>query len=103
MRSRGRATTRKSSPWCSPAPVDFARRIVKEKWPLWRVRDMDEKLEAMRRNPEKFDELAASLSKRTRGLHAPAAAIEAVRWSLDVLFDDAEKRVRSAFQELRQG
>ena len=51
-----------------PEPaVDFARRIVKEKWPLWRVRDMDEKLEAMRRNPGKFDELAATLSKRTRG------------------------------------
>src|SRR5437764_13426089 len=64
---------------------------------------MDEKLAPVRENPAKFDEIAASVSKRTRGLHAPAAAIEAVRWSLDVPFDEAEKRVRGAFQKLRQG
>ena len=87
----------------TPAAVEFARRVVREKWPLRRVRDLDEKLAPMREDPAKFDELAASSSKRTRGLHAPAAAIEAVRWSLQVPFDEAERRVRSAFQELRQG
>jgi len=86
-----------------PAAVEFARRVVREKWPLRRVRDMDEKLAPVRENPAKFDEIAASVSKRTRGLHAPAAAIQAVRWSLDVPFEEAEKRVRGAFQELRQG
>src|SRR5437764_10096604 len=64
---------------------------------------MDEKLAPIRENPAKFAEIAASVSKRTRGLHAPAAAIEAVRWALDVPFEEAERRVRSAFQELRQG
>jgi 3-hydroxyacyl-CoA dehydrogenase len=87
----------------TPAAVEFARRVVREKSPLRRVRDLDEKLAPMRANPAKFDELAAGSSKRTRGLHAPAAAIEAVRWSFQVPFDEAERRVRSAFQELRQG
>jgi 3-hydroxyacyl-CoA dehydrogenase len=87
----------------TPAAVEFARRTVREKWPLRRVRDIDEKLAPIRENPAKFEEIAASVSKRTRGLQAPAAAIEAVRWSLDVPFDEAERRVRTAFQELRQG
>jgi 3-hydroxyacyl-CoA dehydrogenase len=87
----------------TPAAVEFARQVVREKRPLRRVRDMDEKLAPMRENGGQFDELVASQSKRTRGLHAPAAAIEAIRWSLEVPFDEAERRVRSAFQELRQG
>jgi 3-hydroxyacyl-CoA dehydrogenase len=87
----------------TPAAVEFARLVVREKRPLRRVRDLDEKLAPMRENPAKFDEVAASLSKRTRGLHAPAAAIEAVRWSLEVPFEEAQRRVRGAFQELRQG
>ena len=87
----------------TPAGVEFARAMVREKRPLRRVRDMDEKLAPIRQDPAKFDEFAAPLSKRTRGLHAPAAATEAVRWSLEVPFDEAERRVRSAFQELRQG
>src|SRR5262249_53954721 len=87
----------------TPAAVEFARQVVREKRPLRRVRDMDEKLAPIREDPAKFEEIAAASSKRTRGLHAPAAAIEAVRWSLEVPFDEAERRVRSAFQELRQG
>src|SRR5947209_12990217 len=87
----------------TPGGVEFARLVVREKRPLRRVRDLDERLAPMRQNPAKFDELAASLSKRTRGLHAPAAAIEAVRWSFQALFEESERRVRSAFQELRQG
>jgi 3-hydroxyacyl-CoA dehydrogenase len=87
----------------TPAAVEFAREMVREKRPLRRVRDMDEKLAPIRQDPAKFDEFAAPLSKRTRGLHAPPKATEAVRWSLEVPFDEAERRVRSAFQELRQG
>src|SRR5262249_14432591 len=42
-------------------------------------------------------------ARRTRGLAAPAAAIECVRWSFDLPMDEAERRVRDKFQELRQG
>ena len=85
------------------AAVEFAQRVLAEKRPLRRIRDMDEKVAPMRDNAAKFDELAASLRKRTRGLQAPAAAIQAVRWSFELPFDEAERRVRSTFQELRQG
>ncbi|MCC6946661.1 MAG: enoyl-CoA hydratase/isomerase family protein [Bradyrhizobiaceae bacterium] len=80
--------------------VAFARKVVAEKRPLRRVRDMEEKLAAFRADPAKFDEVAARLGKRSRGLDAPKAAIEAVRWTLDVPIDEALKRERDTFLRL---
>src|ERR1700720_113774 len=74
------------------AAVAFARRVLAEKRPLRRVRDLEGKIEPLRANPEKFAELAAANTKRSRGLHAPARAIDALRWTLDVPFDEAVTR-----------
>ena len=82
------------------AAVAFARRVLAEKRPLRRVRDLEGKIEPLRENPEKFAELAATNMKRSRGLHAPARAIEALRWTLDVPFDEAVTRERASFTEL---
>jgi 3-hydroxyacyl-CoA dehydrogenase len=82
------------------AAVAFARRVLAEKRPLRRVRDLEGKIEPLRANPEKFAELAAANTKRSRGLHAPARAIEALRWTLDVPFDEAVTRERATFTEL---
>jgi 3-hydroxyacyl-CoA dehydrogenase len=83
--------------------IAFARRVLAEKRPLKRARDMEEKLEFYRANPRAYDEVVAKSAKRTRGLAAPAAAIECVRWSFELPFDEAEKRVRESFQKLREG
>jgi 3-hydroxyacyl-CoA dehydrogenase len=83
--------------------VAFARKVVAEKRPLKRVRDMEEKLAPFRSNPEKFAEAAANLGKRARGLDAPTAAIEAVRWTLDVPIDAALKQERDTFIRLMLG
>ena len=84
--------------------VAFARKVVAEKRPLKRVRDMEEKVLApFRSNPEKFAEAAANLGKRARGLDAPTAAIEAVRWTLDVPIDAALKQERDTFIRLMLG
>jgi 3-hydroxyacyl-CoA dehydrogenase len=83
--------------------VAFARKVVAEKRPLRRVRDLDEKLAAFRANPARFDEVAANLGKRTRGLDAPRAAIETVRMTLDVPIDEALKRERDTFIRLMLG
>lgn len=83
--------------------VAFARKVVAEKRPLKRVRDMEDKLKPFRDNPEKFDEVAAGFGKRVRGLDAPKAAIEAVRMTLDVPIDEALKRERDTFIRLMQG
>jgi 3-hydroxyacyl-CoA dehydrogenase len=83
--------------------IAFARRVLAEKRPLRRARDMEEKIKRYRENPKLFDEVVAKSEKRTRGLAAPAAAIECVRWSFELPMDEAERRVRDKFQELRQG
>ena len=87
----------------SEGAIAFARRMLAEKRPLKRVRDMEEKLEFYRANPRAYDEVVAKSARRTRGLAAPAAAIECVRWSFELPFDEAERRVREEFQKLREG
>ena len=83
--------------------VAFAKRVVTEKRPLVRTRDREDKLADLRANPARFDELAAPFAKRSRGLHAPAKAIEALRWTLDVPVADALVREREVFAELKAG
>jgi 3-hydroxyacyl-CoA dehydrogenase len=81
----------------------FARKVIAEKRALRRVRDMDEKLEAFRASPDKFAAAAANAGKRAVGMDAPRAAIEAVRWSLEVPIDQALKQERETFIRLMQG
>jgi len=83
--------------------VAFATRVVAEKRPLARTRDREDKLADLRANPARFDELAAPFAKRSRGLHAPAKAIEALRWTLDMPVAEALVREREVFAELKAG
>jgi 3-hydroxyacyl-CoA dehydrogenase len=85
------------------AGIAFARRVVAEKRPLAKARDRDDKLAALRSTPDQFDELAAPYLKRGRGLDAPKAAIESLRWNLQLPVDEALKRERETFIELRNG
>jgi 3-hydroxyacyl-CoA dehydrogenase len=83
--------------------IEFARRLVADKAPLRRARDLDDKLADMRANRAKFDELVAAHVKRARGLHAPAAAIEILRGAIELPFDQALKREHDKFLELKEG
>ncbi len=85
------------------AAIAFARKAIAEKRPLVRARDRDDKLDDLRAHPEKFDELAAPYAKRARGLHAPAKAIAALRWTLDVPVAEALIRERDTFIDLKNG
>jgi 3-hydroxyacyl-CoA dehydrogenase len=85
------------------AGVAFARKVIAEKRPLRRVRDMEDKLKELRASADKFNEIAAAHVKRARGLHAPTTALEALRWTLDVPIDEALERERKKFMELRAG
>ena len=57
----------------------------------------------IRANPAKFDEIVAQHAKKTRGLHAPAAAIEAISMTLDTPIDEAQKKERECFIKLVGG
>jgi 3-hydroxyacyl-CoA dehydrogenase len=85
------------------AGVAFARKALTAKRPLRRVGDIEDKLNELRKEPGKFDELAAAHLKRARGLHAPAAAIEALRGAIELPLAEALERERAMFQELRTG
>jgi 3-hydroxyacyl-CoA dehydrogenase len=83
--------------------VAFARKVLAEKRAPVRVKDREDKLKEIRANPAKFDEIVAQHAKKTRGLHAPAAAIDAIRMTLDTPIDEAQKRERDAFMKLVGG
>ncbi|HEY1360964.1 MAG TPA: 3-hydroxyacyl-CoA dehydrogenase NAD-binding domain-containing protein [Xanthobacteraceae bacterium] len=82
--------------------VAFARRVAGTR-PLPRVRDAEAKIAPLRAAPARFDEIVAAQAKRSRGLVAPAAAVEALRWNLELPFDEAIARERSRFMELLAG
>ncbi len=80
--------------------IAFAQKLVTEKRPLKRVSDMEEKLASIRANPDSYGEIAAKAVGRAKGLKAPMAAVEAIKWTLDVPFAEATKRERNKFIEL---
>jgi 3-hydroxyacyl-CoA dehydrogenase len=83
--------------------IAYAKKVLAEKWPLVRVKDREDKLKEVRANPAKFDEIVAQHAKKTRGLHAPAAAIEAIKMTLDTPIDEAQKKERDLFMKLVVG
>ncbi len=85
------------------AAVAFARAAVADKRPLVAVRDRVEALSATRADPTKFEEQAAAHLKRARGLHAPAAAVDAVRAAFELPFEEGLKLERARFEVLVAG
>jgi 3-hydroxyacyl-CoA dehydrogenase len=83
--------------------VAFARKVLAEKRPLARVKDREDKLKEIRANPAKFDEIVAQHARKTRGLNAPAAAIEAIKLTLNTPIDEAQKQERDLFMKLVVG
>jgi 3-hydroxyacyl-CoA dehydrogenase len=79
--------------------VAFARRVAADRRPLVLARNNDAKLVQFKGDGAKFEAIAAKYLKRG-ALHAPAAAVAAVRWSLDLPIEEALKREREKFVEL---
>jgi 3-hydroxyacyl-CoA dehydrogenase len=86
-----------------PAGVAFARKILADKRALRPARDRDEKIAAFKASGAKYDDLAAKHVKRGRVLDATAAAIEAVRWALELPVGEALQREREKFLALVVG
>jgi 3-hydroxyacyl-CoA dehydrogenase len=88
------------------AAITFAQRVVAEKRPIVRASAREDRLAdlraAFRADPKAFDDLAAPYLKRARALIAPKAAIDALRWSLDMPVREALKRERESFLALRE-
>lgn len=83
--------------------IAFARKIVAEKRPLKRVRDMNDKVEAARGKPEIFAAFRRANAKKFRGFDAPEANIKCIEAAVNQPFDEGLKTERKLFMELMTG
>ena len=81
--------------------VAFAERVLRERLPLRRVRDLSDKLKVADANL--FKDQRNALAKRKRGLEAPQACVDAVEAAVTLPFEQGMKRERELFLKLLQG
>ena len=80
----------------------FARRLIAEKAPLRKVRDRFDKLEPARGHPEIFEAIRKANMRKFRGFEAWEKAIESVRNSVELPFDEGIVKEREMFMALLQ-
>src|SRR3989454_3286472 len=82
------------------AAAAFAEKALDDKRPLKKIRDLDDKLAAVRGKPEVFAEFRKSVARQTRGFKAPENIVKAVEAAVSLPFDAGLKRERELFVEL---
>src|SRR5438552_3012664 len=82
------------------AGVAFAEKALSEKRPLKKIRDLDDKLAAVRGKPEVFANFRKSVARQTRGFRAPENIVKAVEAAVSLPFETGLKRERELFVEL---
>ena len=82
------------------AGVAFAEKVLNERRPLKKIRDLDDKLAAVRGKPEVFANFRKSVARQTRGFRAPENIIKAVEAAVSLPFAEGIKRERELFAEL---
>ena len=82
------------------AGVAFAEKVVAEKRPLKKIRDLTDKIAPAKGKPEIFAEFRKSVARQTRGFRAPENCIKAVEAAVELPFDQGIKRERELFTEL---
>ncbi|MFL6576357.1 MAG: 3-hydroxyacyl-CoA dehydrogenase NAD-binding domain-containing protein [Povalibacter sp.] len=83
--------------------IAFARKVLDEKRPLRRVRDLDDKVLAARNHPEIFDAIRKANARKLRGYLAPEYCIRAVEAAVNLPFDEGMKLEQQLFIELMKG
>jgi 3-hydroxyacyl-CoA dehydrogenase len=82
------------------AGVAFAEKVLDEKRPLRKIRDLDDKLAAVRGKPEVFANFRKSVARQTRGFRAPENIVKAVEAAVSLPFEQGLARERELFAEL---
>lgn len=83
--------------------IAFARKIVAENRPLKKVRDLNEKVEAARGNPEIFANFRKANARKFRGFLAPEYNIQCIEAAVNLPFDEGIKVEQKLFRELVTG
>src|SRR5690606_2091934 len=82
--------------------IEFARRIVRERAPLRKVRDRDDKLASARGNAALFAALRQQVEKKARGFRAPEYIIRSLEAAASLPFDEGMEVERQLFGDLLQ-
>ncbi len=82
------------------AGVAFAEKVLNEKRPLKKIRDLTDKIAPAKGKPEIFSEFRKSVARQTRGFRAPENCIKAVEAAVNLPFEEGLKRERELFLEL---
>jgi 3-hydroxyacyl-CoA dehydrogenase len=82
------------------AGVAFAEKVLNERRPLRKIRDLDDKIGAVRGTPEVFASFRKSVARQTRGFRAPESCIKAVEAAVTLPFAEGLTRERELFLEL---
>jgi len=80
--------------------IILAKKIVSEKRPLVKIRDMNEKVDAAKGNETIFSEFRKSIARRARGFLAPEYNIQCIEAAVNLPFDEGIKTERKLFMEL---
>ncbi|PKP77925.1 MAG: 3-hydroxyacyl-CoA dehydrogenase [Alphaproteobacteria bacterium HGW-Alphaproteobacteria-3] len=83
--------------------IAFANKIVAEKRPLKKVRDLSDKVEAARGKPEIFANVRKANARKFRGFLAPEYNIQCIEAAVNLPFDDGVKVEQKLFRELVTG
>ena len=83
--------------------IILANKIVSEKRPLVKIRDMNEKVDAAKGNETIFSEFRKSIARRARGFLAPEYNIKCIEAAVNLPFDEGIKTERKLFMELVTG
>jgi 3-hydroxyacyl-CoA dehydrogenase len=83
--------------------VSFAQTVLKDKRPLVRLRDRQDKIDEARAKPQVFDEFRKTHARAFRGFRAPENIIKSIEATVQLPFEAGLRRERELFTELREG
>src|SRR5262245_651685 len=83
--------------------IAFAKKLVAEKKPIKRVRDLTDKIEAARKNPDLIANFKKANARKLRNMNAPQNIIKCVEAAIALPFDEGLKRETELSQELHAG
>jgi 3-hydroxyacyl-CoA dehydrogenase len=83
--------------------IAFARKVIAEKRGIKRVRDLTDKVEAARKNPDLIASFKKANARKLRNMNAPQNIIKCVEAAVTLPFDDGLKRETELSQELHAG
>src|SRR5687767_7094723 len=83
--------------------IAYAKKVIAEKRPLRKVRDMNEKVAAAHGKPELFAEFRKANARKFRGFLAPEYNIRCIEAAVNLPFDQGIATERKLFMELMTG